>query len=127
MFLRLLTRATRSGSRSLATISPQQTQPYQIFDRAAKVLQKDRAASYENGERSVTVDYLRNEVAERMMERLDDIKRKFDTLLDLGAGAGHFAKLLEKDKVRQCIMVDSSGTRHVTSNYFTSHCLQRKC
>jgi len=43
-----------------------------------------------------------------MMERLLDIKRKFDTILDLGSGPGHFSKLLEPDKTRKVLMIDSS-------------------
>jgi hypothetical protein len=41
--------------------------PYLVFDRHAKVLQKDRAAS--SKELSRQVDYLRNEVVDRMLER----------------------------------------------------------
>lgn len=43
--------------------------PYQVFDRNVKRLQRDRAAIREGGERSRTVDYVRNEVAERMLDR----------------------------------------------------------
>ncbi len=43
--------------------------PYQVFDRHAKCIQKDRAARLTGGNRSRTVDYLRDEVAERMLER----------------------------------------------------------
>jgi NADH dehydrogenase [ubiquinone] 1 alpha subcomplex assembly factor 5 len=43
---------------------------YRVFDRTAKRTQKDRAASRDGGERSRTVDYVRDEVADRMMERL---------------------------------------------------------
>lgn len=43
--------------------------PYQVFDRQAKRIQKDRAALLAGGNRSRTVDYLRDEVAERMLER----------------------------------------------------------
>ncbi|KAG9317317.1 S-adenosyl-L-methionine-dependent methyltransferase [Chiua virens] len=82
---------------------------YRVFDRIAKQRQKDRAASRDGGARSRTVDYVRDEVADRMMERLLDIKTKFDTLVDLGSGPGHFSKLLEPDKVRKVIMIDSSG------------------
>jgi len=71
-------------------------------------VQKDRAALREGGKRSRTVDYVREEVAERMMERFLDIKRKFSSILDLGSGPGHFSKLLEKDKVQKVIMMDSS-------------------
>ncbi|KAJ7591471.1 S-adenosyl-L-methionine-dependent methyltransferase [Mycena floridula] len=90
--------------RAFAAIS-NSSAPYIVFDRQTKRLQKDRAAISGH---SRTVDYLRDEVADRMMERLEDIKRKFDTILDLGSGPGHFAKLLETSKARKCVMVDSS-------------------
>ncbi|TFK43842.1 S-adenosyl-L-methionine-dependent methyltransferase [Crucibulum laeve] len=82
--------------------------PYQVFDRNAKRLQKDRAAAHDSGEKSRTVDYVRNEVADRMMERFLDIKRNFDTIVDLGSGPGHFTRLLETDKVKKSVMIDSS-------------------
>lgn len=43
--------------------------PYQVFDRNVKCMQKDRAALRNGGERSRVVDYVRDEVADRMMER----------------------------------------------------------
>jgi predicted TPR repeat methyltransferase len=39
-----------------------------------------------------------------------DIKRKFDHVLDLGSGAGHFAQMLERDKVKNITMLDMSST-----------------
>jgi len=106
--------------------------PYQVFDRNVKRLQKDRAAARDGGERSRTVDYIRNEIADRMMERLlvrlffheqpllhsltqlgKDIKRNFDTILDLGSGPGHFSKLLEPPKARKVVMLDSSRKHHL--------------
>ena len=63
--------ATRSAfklhSRSFATVSPQS--PFKVFDRQAKRSQKDRAAARDGGNRSRTVDYVRSEVADRMIER----------------------------------------------------------
>jgi NADH dehydrogenase [ubiquinone] 1 alpha subcomplex assembly factor 5 len=63
--------------RSLAAISssspspnPYTVGPFQVFDRAAKKLQKDRAIDRDAGVASRTVDYVRDEVADRMMERL---------------------------------------------------------
>ncbi|KAH7876413.1 S-adenosyl-L-methionine-dependent methyltransferase [Lentinula edodes] len=82
--------------------------PFQVFDRETKRIQKDRAASKDGGESSRTVDYVRDEIADRMMERLEDIKRKFSTIVDLGSGSGHFSKLLDPDKTQKCIMIDSS-------------------
>jgi NADH dehydrogenase [ubiquinone] 1 alpha subcomplex assembly factor 5 len=48
--------------RSLQTVA---NTPYQVFDRSVKRLQRDRVA----GDKSRTVDYVRDEVADRMMER----------------------------------------------------------
>jgi NADH dehydrogenase [ubiquinone] 1 alpha subcomplex assembly factor 5 len=73
---RLLHKLRPTQTRSFAPIStnspPQPVNyvsPYQIFDRNAKRLQKDRAAIRDAGARNRTVDYVREEVAERMMER----------------------------------------------------------
>ncbi|PPR02664.1 hypothetical protein CVT24_002147 [Panaeolus cyanescens] len=84
------------------------TNPYKVFDRNVKQIQKDRTVRGDAGERSRVVDYVRDEVADRMLERFLDIKRNFGTMLDLGAGPGHFSKLLEKDKVQKSILIDSS-------------------
>jgi NADH dehydrogenase [ubiquinone] 1 alpha subcomplex assembly factor 5 len=123
-----------SGRRGFAAIStpppisrPPAIGPFQVFDRGAKQIQKDRAATRDGGQQSRTVDYVRDEIADRMMERLfvrsfqtrilcafcrqhlsQDIKRKFNTILDLGSGPGHFAKLLEPEKTNKIVMLDLS-------------------
>lgn len=56
--------AAISSSSPIPTVGP-----YQVFDRHAKMTQRDRAALREEGKRSRTVDYVRDEVAERMLER----------------------------------------------------------
>lgn len=67
--LTVLQRATLK--RQMATLLASQTmQPYMIFDRNAKRKQKDRAALKEGGSCSRQVDYVRDEVADRMVERL---------------------------------------------------------
>lgn len=43
--------------------------PYRVFDRYAKFLQRERASSKLAGEPSRRVDYLREEVADRLLER----------------------------------------------------------
>lgn len=68
------TRLRLPPSRPLATLSPSQINtatrsPFQVFDRHAKRLQKDRAAARDGGDRSRTVDYVRDDVANRMIER----------------------------------------------------------
>lgn len=64
-------RVPRFNSRALAsvadTVAPA---PYHIFDRYAKVLQKDRSAAHNRVENSRTVDYVRDEIADRLMERM---------------------------------------------------------
>ncbi|OCK80750.1 S-adenosyl-L-methionine-dependent methyltransferase [Lepidopterella palustris CBS 459.81] len=64
----------------------------EIFNRQTKWLQKERAASDVEGSRNV--DYLRNEVASRLCERLLDINRHFPEVLDLGANACNIARML---------------------------------
>ncbi|KAL2860450.1 S-adenosyl-L-methionine-dependent methyltransferase [Aspergillus pseudodeflectus] len=64
----------------------------EIFNRKTKQLQKDRAA--QNVEESRKVDYLKDEVAMRLCERLLDIKRTFPNVLDLGANSCNIARAL---------------------------------
>jgi NADH dehydrogenase [ubiquinone] 1 alpha subcomplex assembly factor 5 len=125
------TRSRLPPLRSLASLSPSQINtatrsPFQVFDRHAKRLQKDRAAARDGGNRSRTVDYVRDDVANRMIERFmasiysaqlsynlaetdQDIKRNFSSVLDLGSGSGHFAKLLESDQTKKVTMLDLSS------------------
>jgi len=56
--------SSSSPSPSLNTVGP-----YQVFDRNAKQIQRNRAALRNGGKQSRTVDYVREEVADRMMER----------------------------------------------------------
>jgi NADH dehydrogenase [ubiquinone] 1 alpha subcomplex assembly factor 5 len=74
-FLRVVARhAVRPRTRAFASESsssfPPVTGVYQVFDRVAKRKQRDRAVSRDAGVGSRTVDYVRDEVADRMMERL---------------------------------------------------------
>ncbi|KLO19933.1 S-adenosyl-L-methionine-dependent methyltransferase [Schizopora paradoxa] len=99
-----------SAVRALASVSSNaySVGPYQVFDRNAKRIRKERSAQVDGGNRSRTVDYLRDEIADRMIERLMDIKRTYNSVLDLGAGAGHFSKLLEPEITRKSVMLDLS-------------------
>ncbi|KAF2106093.1 S-adenosyl-L-methionine-dependent methyltransferase [Lophiotrema nucula] len=64
----------------------------EIFSHQHKWMQKERAAS--DVETSRSVDYLRDEVASRLCERLLDINRHFPQVLDLGANACNIARML---------------------------------
>lgn len=57
-------------------------------------MQKERAAA--NTAQSRQVDYLRDEVAFRLCERLLDISRPFEKVLDFGANACNIAKVLTR-------------------------------
>ena len=61
---------TLASVSSSTTFNPTSVGPYQVFDRKAKQLQKDRAALREDGARSQLVDYVRDEVADTLFERL---------------------------------------------------------
>ncbi|KAL9056830.1 MAG: hypothetical protein Q9162_002701 [Coniocarpon cinnabarinum] len=66
----------------------------QVFNRNTKWLQRQRSAV--DAKASRKVDYLRDEVAARLSERLLDINRSFDHVLDLGANACNIARALTK-------------------------------
>ncbi|KAI9838019.1 MAG: hypothetical protein M1819_006173 [Sarea resinae] len=64
----------------------------QVFNQHTKYLQKERAAA--NVEESRKVDYVRDEVAKQLCDRLLFINRHFPHVLDLGANACNIARAL---------------------------------
>ncbi|KAJ3406793.1 hypothetical protein HDV05_005828, partial [Chytridiales sp. JEL 0842] len=52
--------------------------------------------------------YLKDEVADRVVDRLLDIKRRFGTVLDLGSGAGHIIKFAQGDMMDKLVQLDSA-------------------
>lgn len=112
-FVRAALRSQRLARKYATASNPsplggQTMSPFRLFDRNTKRMQKDRAALRDSGERSRTVDYVRDEVADRMIERVMDIKRHFPHILDLGAGSGHFTKLLDAEITDRVTMLDMS-------------------
>lgn len=89
---------------------PKPNSPFTVFDRNAKQLQRSRAASRQNGQASRLTDYVREEAAANLAERLLDVKRKFETIVDLGSGAGHLRRYLQSENTgtNKVIMCDSS-------------------
>ncbi|KAE8268403.1 hypothetical protein A4X09_0g3926 [Tilletia walkeri] len=81
--------------------------PPQLFDRNAKLLQRSRAAL---GSDSREVDYVREMVAESVGERVKDVKKKVEVLVDLGSGAGLVRKFLEGERMglKKVLLCDSS-------------------
>ncbi|KAL7624254.1 hypothetical protein AAE478_005814 [Parahypoxylon ruwenzoriense] len=68
---------------------------HQVFNRRTKWLQKERAAS--DVENSRVADYLKDEVAIRLCDRLLDIKRRYPKVLDLGANSCNIARALTRE------------------------------
>jgi NADH dehydrogenase [ubiquinone] 1 alpha subcomplex assembly factor 5 len=64
--------------------------PTTLFDRRAWRLHRDRAAA------SGCVDFLHAEVADRLVERLEDVGRQFRAALDLGVHSGALSRRLER-------------------------------
>lgn len=66
----------------------------EVFDSRTKWVHKERAAR--NVQQSRQVDYLRDEVAMRLCDRLLDINRPFPKVLDFGANACNIARALTR-------------------------------
>jgi NADH dehydrogenase [ubiquinone] 1 alpha subcomplex assembly factor 5 len=113
MLTRLSTRPPRLRpssfffTRSLAS-SP--LSPMTVFNTEAKFRQRERAAAATN---SREFDYLRDELARRLVERLDDVTRTFPLAVDLGANSGNILAALRASPshahgIQTLHMIDSS-------------------
>lgn len=77
----------------------------EIFDNAQIIRSRNRAADGFG-----TVSFLKDLAVERLIDRLELMRRDFGTILDVGAHSGHVAKaLLAHDKVGQVISADPSA------------------
>ncbi|MGI9500340.1 MAG: methyltransferase domain-containing protein [Geminicoccaceae bacterium] len=77
--------------------------PTRIFDRRLLRRRRDRAAG-----RYADFDFLVNEMTERLMERLADVRRRFETALILGCHTGQVARMLPRNRVGDIIQADLS-------------------
>ncbi|KAI0508281.1 S-adenosyl-L-methionine-dependent methyltransferase [Xylaria bambusicola] len=68
---------------------------HKVFNRRTKWLQKERAS--QDVENSRIADYLKDEVAMRVCERLLDIKREYPRVLDFGANSCNIARALTRE------------------------------
>ena len=64
------------------------SEPILLFDRRAWRLHRDRAA------RGACIEFLHREIADRLVDRLDDIAGEFRTVLDLGSHHGALSRAL---------------------------------
>ncbi|XP_064399063.1 arginine-hydroxylase NDUFAF5, mitochondrial-like [Halichondria panicea] len=84
-----------------------------IFDRQAKRKQKNRAALAED---AATYDYLRDEVASHVVDRVADVTRYFSAALDVGCGRGHVAKVMSGDLIGSLYQCDMAEQALLTSS-----------
>ncbi|KAF2226067.1 S-adenosyl-L-methionine-dependent methyltransferase [Elsinoe ampelina] len=82
---------TTHHARSYAVQAPGQPAA-SVFNTEQKTIQRSRAAL--NAPLSRQVDYLRDEIATRLVTRLLDINRNYDRVLDYGANACNIARIL---------------------------------
>ena len=74
------------------------TKAMRVFNRSVKRLQRDSAATVRlNDGRDFS--YLREEVAARLVDRLDYINRKFDKAIDIGSFTGHVYRALGENNI----------------------------
>lgn len=81
------------------------TNSLNVFDRSAKRLHRDWAAVQHNGK---IYDYLKDEIGDRVADRVFDITRKFSVAVELGCGKGHIAKHLTAENVGMLYQCDIS-------------------
>ena len=91
--LKCPTPTAQKHAASSASAFPKGETAMNVFDRKAKALHRDRSARRDDHQ---VFDYLKEEVGYRVYDRVLDIKRHFDTIVDLGAGKGYVGKNFNK-------------------------------
>jgi SAM-dependent methyltransferase len=87
-----------------ATAMTMTANPLQLFDRRAVRRFRARAARHWG-----SADFLVREVAERLADRLDDVRRKFPLALDLGCRDGVLARTLQgRGGIETLVAMDSA-------------------
>lgn len=85
-----------------------------LFDRSAKFLQKQRTLLRDpEGKLPHQVQYIRDEIARDMFERIRDIRREFRNGLDIGGGLGLLSRYLNirDGPIKQLTATDSCSMR----------------
>ncbi|TKA74419.1 hypothetical protein B0A55_06211 [Friedmanniomyces simplex] len=119
--LRMILRSYRTLARAPSSITPPSTCPpkrrryaiqaggapiAEVFSARTKYIHKQRAAA--NIPQSRQVDYLRDEIAARLCDRLLDINRHFPRVLDFGANACNVARAFARPSPD---LNDETGTK----------------
>jgi NADH dehydrogenase [ubiquinone] 1 alpha subcomplex assembly factor 5 len=100
---RLGTARVANPRRTYATLSPHTpppTTPYEVFDEPSKIRQRDRAILRLREHEAVAgpgvVDYLREDIAERLAERVEDLRVPPGSILEMTSHAGQVTKVLQE-------------------------------
>ncbi|KAG8584025.1 hypothetical protein GDO81_008640 [Engystomops pustulosus] len=79
------------------------TSVFNVFDRGMKRRQKNWAASQANAQQ---YEYLREEIGDRVADRVFDVARTFPFALDIGSGRGYISRHLTKETVERFVQAD---------------------
>merc|ERR1712136_273207 len=72
-----------------------------VFDRKAKLQQRITAFSQQDCK---IYDYIKDEIALNLIDRIADVKREFPLCLDLGCGRGHVSKEINTEDGVNCMI-----------------------
>ncbi|XP_071440815.1 arginine-hydroxylase NDUFAF5, mitochondrial [Hetaerina americana] len=93
------------GLRSSVVLFQDEVSSLKIFDRKAKLMQRERAAMSADVH---LYDYIKEEIGFRLADRVKDIKRTFKQAIDLGCGRGHVTKNIMPDSVKELTCAEMS-------------------
>jgi len=79
--------------------------PQEVFDRRAKLLQRERAAASAEVDR---FDFLKEEVGYRVADRVLDVARRMEVAVDLGSGRGWVTRHLMEESVGRLTAIELS-------------------
>ncbi|MDP6344850.1 MAG: methyltransferase domain-containing protein [Alphaproteobacteria bacterium] len=92
--------------------------PPRIFDRTAVRRHRDRAAAA-----AAAHDFLIREVADRLADRLPDVRRRFPLALDLGCHGGQLARVLDgRGGIGHLVQAELSGAMLAAAAGSRVHC-----
>ncbi|RWS07012.1 NADH dehydrogenase [ubiquinone] 1 alpha subcomplex assembly factor 5-like protein [Dinothrombium tinctorium] len=96
---------SESSEESESSAAKQHMPRMKIFDRRMKTKQKDYFAQLDDAH---NYEYLKEEFGFRLADKLFDIKRKFQVVVELGCGRGYISHHLENNVVDTYFACDTS-------------------